>query len=112
MGNGTGLACVRAAVQGGQAADGRAVCFRVTVPSYVTHDNISGGGAAVGGAALHDQPDDVLAGPRPRAGLFQPEDLTAIDRERFHLHSARDWLPAYDQAELQKLEHLTSHRRA
>jgi hypothetical protein len=37
------------------------------------------------GGRLHHQSGDVLAGPRPRAGLFQLEDLTAVDRERLHL---------------------------
>jgi hypothetical protein len=37
------------------------------------------------GGRLHHQPGDVLAGPRPRARLFQLEDLTAVDRERLDL---------------------------
>lgn len=53
--------------------------------AWPRHPLPHGRAGSVGGR-LDDQPGDVLAGPRPRAGMFQLEDLAAVDRERFYLH--------------------------
>ena len=37
---------------------------------------------------------------------------TGLQRRWLEYDAARDWLPAQDQAELQRLEHLTAHQRA
>jgi hypothetical protein len=37
---------------------------------------------------------------------------TGLRRRWLEYDAARDWLPAHDQAELQRLEHLTAHRQA
>ena len=37
---------------------------------------------------------------------------TGLRRRWLEYDAARDWLPAHDQAELRRLEHLTAHRRA
>ena len=37
---------------------------------------------------------------------------TGLRRRWLEYDAARDWLPAHDQAELQRLEHLTAQRRA
>jgi hypothetical protein len=37
---------------------------------------------------------------------------TGLRRRWLEYDAARDWLPAHDQAELQRLEHLAAHQRA